>query len=73
MCPACIITIGGGLLVAKKLGINDVLAIGLVTIFLSIVVDILLRNINYGKAFFSYQRIVVSIVILLIATLIYGI
>jgi len=65
MCPACIITVGGGLLLAKKIGINDILAIGLLTIFLSLISDIILRKLNHGKVFFSYQRIVVSVSILL--------
>jgi len=66
MCPACIITIGGGLLIAKKLGVNDILAIGLLTVFLSLTTDIILRKINKGKVFFPYQRIILSTVILLI-------
>ncbi len=71
MCPACVITIGGGLWLARKLGVNDVLAIGLITIFLSVVVDILLRKINHGKVFFPYQRVVVSFLILLTVILIF--
>jgi len=64
MCPACIITIGGGLLIARKLGINDILAIGLLVIFLSITADIILRKFNHGKVFFPYQRVIVSIAFL---------
>ncbi|PIZ67461.1 hypothetical protein CO165_04380 [Candidatus Roizmanbacteria bacterium CG_4_9_14_3_um_filter_33_18] len=71
MCPACILTIGGGLLIAKKLGINDVLSIGLITIFLSAVTNILLRKINKEKVFFPYQRVVISLLLLLIAILIF--
>ena len=71
MCPACILTIGGGLFVAKKLGINDIFAIGLLTLFLSITADKILRNINHGKIFFPYQRMVVSFLLLLIVILIF--
>ncbi len=69
MCPACIITIGAGLLIAKKLGVNDILAIGLLTLFLSITADIILRKINHGKVFFPYQRVIVSVLVLLIIIL----
>lgn len=71
MCPACILTIGGGLLIARKLGINDVLAIGLIIIFFSITADIILRKINKGKVFFPYQRIVVSIILLILVALLF--
>lgn len=70
MCPACIITIGGGLLVAKKLGVNDVLAIGLLTILLSLIADKLLRKINHGKVFSPYQRIIISTIFLFITIMI---
>jgi hypothetical protein len=69
MCPACIITIGGGLLIAKKIGVNDILLIGLVSILFSLLTDILLRKINHGKVFFPYQRIIMSVVILFITIL----
>jgi hypothetical protein len=69
MCPACIITIGSGLLIAKKFGINNILIIGLVSFFLSVITDIALRKINHGKVFFPYQRIIVSVVILFITIL----
>ncbi len=70
MCPACILTIGSGLLIAKRLGINDVLAIGLITAIVSFVLDKFLRKINHGKVFFPYQRVVVPVVILAIAILV---
>lgn len=73
MCPACIITIGGGLLLAKRLGINDILAIGLMTIFLSIIADIILRKINKGKVFFPYQRVIITIALLLTVILLFKI
>ncbi|MFA6533034.1 MAG: hypothetical protein WCT22_03490 [Patescibacteria group bacterium] len=69
MCPACIIAISGGLLIANKFGINNLLVIGLATIFLSVITDIILRKINHGKVFFSYQRIIISVVILFITIL----
>ncbi|MFA6017439.1 MAG: hypothetical protein WC744_05115 [Patescibacteria group bacterium] len=71
MCPACILTIGGGLLIAKKLGINDVLAIGLLTVIFSLLTDFTLRKINRGKVFSPYQRILVSIVILIITIIVF--
>ncbi|MBI5127514.1 hypothetical protein HZA76_03625 [Candidatus Roizmanbacteria bacterium] len=67
MCPACILTIGGGLLVAKKLGVNYVLAIGLITIVFSFILDKFLRKMNDGKVFFPYQKIVIPLILLLIA------
>ena len=70
MCPACFITIGGGLLLAKKLGVNNLILIGLITVFLSLVSDKLLRKINHGKVFFPYQRVVISTLLLLIVTII---
>lgn len=69
MCPACIITIGGGLFIANKFGINDLLVIGLVTIIFSVIADVVLRKINQGKVFFPYQRIIVAVVILFISIL----
>lgn len=66
MCPACIITIGGGLLLAKNLGVNNLLFIGLFTILLSLLTDKLLRKINRGKVFFPYQRMIIPIALLLI-------
>ncbi len=71
MCLACVITIGGGLLIAKKLGINNILTIGLLTIFLSLVTDIILRKINHKKVFFPYQRVIITLVYLLIVILIF--
>ena len=71
MCPACILTIGGGLFIAQKLGVNDILSIGLFTIILSFISDIVLQKINKGKVFFPYQRIVVSIILLILVTLIF--
>ena len=73
MCPACILTIGGGLLIAKKLGVNDILAISLLTILLSIILDVILRKFNHGKGFFPYQRVVISTLILLIVMLLFKI
>lgn len=71
MCPACIVTIGGGLFLAKKLGINDLVLIGLLTVFLSLLTDKLLRKINHGKVFFPYQRVLMSFLLLLIVILIF--
>lgn len=70
MCPACFITIGGGLLLAK-MGVNDLVLIGLFTVFLSLLTDKLLRKINHGKVFFPYQKIVIPLVYLLVITLIF--
>ncbi len=70
MCPACVITIGGGLLLAKNLGVNNLLIIGLFTILLSLITDKILRKINHGKVFFPYQRVVMTVVIMLIISLI---
>jgi hypothetical protein len=64
MCPACVITIGGGLIIAKNLGVSNLLIIGLFTLFFSLIIDIFLRKINHGKVFFPYQRVIVPIVIL---------
>ena len=69
MCPACVITIGGGFLLAKNLGVNNLLIIGLFTILASLLTDILLRKINHGKVFFPYQRVVMTVVIMLIISL----
>lgn len=71
MCPACIITIGGGLLFAKKLGVNDLVLIGLLTVSLSLLTDKLLRKINNKKVFFPYQKVVIPLVYLLVVTLIF--
>ena len=70
MCPACVIAIGGGLLLAKKLGVNDLVLIGLFTILLSLITDKLLRKINHGKVFFPYQRVLMTVIIMLIISLI---
>jgi len=69
MCPACVLTIGGGLLIAKKFGVNDVVIIGFLTIIFSIISDIILRKLNHGKVLFPYQRIFFSAVILFITIL----
>ena len=71
MCPACVITIGGGLLLAKNLGISNLLLIGLFTILLSLITDKLLRKINHGKVFFPYQRVIVSVLLLLLVILLF--
>ncbi len=71
MCLACVITIGGGLLLAKKLGVNDLVLIGLLTVFLSLATDIILRKINNGKVFFPYQKIIASLLILLIIIILF--
>ncbi|MCL4364113.1 hypothetical protein M1328_02635 [Patescibacteria group bacterium] len=67
MCPTCVLTIGAGLLIARKLGVNDVISIGVITVIFSYLLDILTRKINKGKVFFPYQRIFIPIVILLIS------
>lgn len=72
MCPACLITVGGGLLLAKKLGVNDLVLIGLLTVFLSLFTDKLLRKINHGKVFFPYQKVVIPLLYLLVVTLIFN-
>jgi hypothetical protein len=69
MCPACILTIGGGLLLAKNFGISNFLIIGLLTIVLSLITDIILRKINHRKVFFPYQKIIISLSILLLIIL----
>ena len=69
MCPACIITIGGGLLLAKNIGIDNLLFIGLVSILFSLLTDTLLRKTNNGKVFFPYQRVIMSVVTLFITIL----
>lgn len=69
MCPACVITIGSGLLIAKKFGINNLLVIALITTFFSVIADIALRKINHGKVFFPYQRIIMSLFVLFITIL----
>ncbi len=70
MCPACILTIGGGMLIAKKLGVNFVLAIGLITVIFSFILDKFLRKMNNGKVFFPYQKVVIPVVLLFIAVLV---
>lgn len=72
MCPACVITIGGGLLLAKNLGVSNLLLIGLFTILLSLTTDKLLRKINHGKVFFPYQKVVIPLVYLLAVILIFN-
>ena len=69
MCPACIITIGGGLLFARNFGINNLFIIGVLTVFLSLATDVILRKINHGKVFFPYQRVVMTVVIMLVISL----
>jgi len=71
MCPACILTIGGGLLLAKRLGINDIFLIGILTVLLSLFLDIVFRKINKGKALFNYQRVIIPIIILTILSIIF--
>lgn len=71
MCPACILTIGGGLLIAKKLGVNDIFAVGIFTFILSFIFDIVSRKLNHGKVFFPYQRILVTVLILLLIIIIF--
>lgn len=136
-CPVCVITVGGGLIIAKKLGIDDLLVsiwlsglnsaiafwmassikkkilnngylwslifygltivylfytkqlnnpgnkflgvdkvffgmtVGLLTFFLSALIDQLFRKIKKGKALFYYQKIVIPLVLLTITTLIF--
>ena len=71
MCPACVITIGGGLLLARQLGVNDLATVGLLTVLLSIFMDIILKKINHGKVFFPYQKIFIPLMLLLIVILIF--
>ena len=70
MCPACFLTIGGGLLIAKKLGVNNVLAIGLFTLIFSYILDKLLSFFNKRKVFFRYQRVIIPTLILFITILV---
>ena len=72
MCPACVITIGGGLLLAKNLGVSNLLIIGLIVVFLSLLTDKLLKKINHGKVFFPYQKVVIPLLYLLVVTLIFN-
>ncbi len=72
MCPACLITIGGGLLLAKNLGVSNLLIIGLIVVFLSLLTDKLLKKINHGKVFFPYQKVVIPLLYLLVVTLIFN-
>jgi len=71
MCPACILTVGGGLLLARRLGINNIFAIGILTVLLSLFLDIALRKINKGKALFNYQRIIIPIILLIVISIIF--
>jgi hypothetical protein len=71
MCPACVLTIGGGLLIARRLGINNLFAIGILTVLLSLFLDIAFRKINKGKALFNYQRIIIPIVLLIVISIIF--
>ena len=66
MCPTCVLTIGTGLLIARRFGINDILSIGIITVIISFLIDFMTRRVNKGKVFFPYQRIVVTAVVLLI-------
>jgi len=43
-CPVCVITVGGGLLIAKKLGIDDLL------------VSIWLSGLNSAMAFWIFKK-----------------
>lgn len=127
-CPVCVITVGGGLIIAKKLGIDDLLVsiwlsglnsaiafwlanslkktvfkngylwslifysltvaylfytkqynqkiffgltIGLLTFFLAITLDKFLRKINKSKKLFSYQKVIIPFMLLLIITTIF--
>lgn len=69
MCPACILTIGGGMLIAKKLGINEFIAIGLLVLIFSVIIDKFLRSQNKGKVFFPYQKVIIPVILLFIAIL----
>jgi len=127
-CPVCIVTVGGGLLLAEKLhidpllisiwisGLNSAIAfyiankttkkifksgflwailfylftvmylkysnqldtksinglsIGLVVSILSNFIEKILRNLNNGKVFIQYQKVIVPVTILLLTTLIF--
>ena len=72
MCLACVLTIAGGLLIAKKFGVNDVVIIGFLTIIFSIISDIILRKLNHGKVFFPYQRLIIPFISLLIVKSIFS-
>lgn len=125
-CPVCIVTVGGGLFIAEKLGINSLLvsiwlsafncavayflatkfkkpilksgyfwsiifylltvfyldiskqlegsliglSIGLIVAIFSIQLDQIIKNLNKGKVLFYYQKVIIPIIILIIATLI---
>lgn len=69
MCPACILTIGGGMWIAKKLGINEFISIGLLVLIFSFIIDKFLRSRNKGKVLFPYQRLIIPLVLLFIAIL----
>ena len=60
-------------MLAKKLGVDNLVLIGLLTVFLSLITNILLNKINHGKVFFPYQKVVISIVYLLLLILIFKI
>lgn len=136
-CPVCVITIGGGMILAKKLGIDDLLVaiwisgvntaiafwiaktftkpilrsslvwslffyftsfwyfdftkqlhhktnvflgqdkiifgmtLGLIVYFISYFFDRFLRGKNNGKVFFSYQKVIIPFIFLLVITLIF--
>jgi hypothetical protein len=136
-CPVCVITVGGGLLIAKKLGIDDLLVsiwlsglnsavafwmansikkkvlnngyfwslifygltmvylaytkqlnhqtnkflgvdkvffgmtVGLLTFFLAVFFDKLLRKIKKGKVLFAYQKVIIPLVLLSLVTFIF--
>ena len=57
------------MLVAKKLGLNDVLAIGVVVLVFSLILDKFLRLVNKGKALFPYQKIIIPFIFLSVAIL----
>lgn len=125
-CPVCIVTVGGGLFIAEKLGIDSFLvsiwlsalncaiayylatkfkkpilksgyfwsivfylmtvfyldisrqldssliglSIGLIIAIFSIQLDAIIKNLNHGKVLFYYQKVIIPLVILIIATII---
>ena len=69
MCPACIVTIGGGLLLMKDLNINTILISVVSTMSLSFLIDFFLRKFNQGKVLFPYQRVFLTVTILLVIIL----
>lgn len=68
MCPVCFVTIGGGLLIARKFGVNQLFFVGLITILLSMLVDLLISKVSKGKHLFPFQKVVISAVILILVT-----